>query len=68
MNQRKDFDCVEMKRQVQERIRRKYAGIPEKEALRLQREAALADPILGPFLAKLRSRGPARRGEVTTPQ
>jgi len=53
----KEFDCVDMKRQVQERIREKYAGIPEREALRLQREAALADPVLGPFLARVKSRG-----------
>lgn len=56
MRTAKEFDCVDMKRQVQERIRLKYADIPEREALRLQREAALADPVLGPFLAKVRSR------------
>ncbi len=49
----KDFDCVEMKAQAQEAVRRKYAGIPEDEARRLQREAALQDPVLGPWLAKL---------------
>lgn len=62
MSKEKEFDCVEMKRQIQERITRKYAGVPEKEALRLQREAALADPTLGPFLEKLRSRRIAREG------
>jgi hypothetical protein len=50
------FDCIEMKQRVQEEIRHKYAGVPEKEALRMQREAALADPILGPFLRKVGSR------------
>jgi hypothetical protein len=54
MNTAKSFDCVEMKRDIQERIRRKYAGIPEPEARRLQRQAALDDPVLGPFLRSLR--------------
>ncbi len=62
MIKQKDFDCVEMKRQAQESVRQRYAGIPEKEAQRLQRAAALADPVLGPFLVKLRSRGRARPG------
>ena len=51
-----EFDCVEMKRQAQERVRQKYAGIPEREAYQAQRAAVLADPILGPFFARLRSR------------
>ena len=56
MNKQKEFDCVEMKRQAQEKVRQRYAGIPDEEAHRLQRDAALADPILGPFLAKGLSR------------
>ena len=44
MTRQKEFDCVAMKWQVQEKIRERYAGVPEKEAHRLQREAALADP------------------------
>jgi hypothetical protein len=65
MNKQKDFDCVEMKRQAQEKVRQRYAGIPDEEAHRLQREAALADPILGAFLTKLRSRRPVRPEETT---
>ncbi len=56
VNQQKKFDCVEMKREAQEKVRQKYAGIPEVEARRLHGEAVLDDPILGPFLARLRSR------------
>jgi hypothetical protein len=33
MNGQREFDCVEMKREVQEKVRQKYAGIPEAEAL-----------------------------------
>jgi hypothetical protein len=61
MNKQKPIDCIEMKRQAQDKIRQKYAGMPEQEAHRLQREAALADPILGPFLVSLRSHRPARQ-------
>jgi len=66
MTESKEFDCVQMKRQAQERVQEKYAAIPEKEALRLQREAALADPILGPFLARLRARAQPARSRVPT--
>jgi hypothetical protein len=62
MNKQKEFDCVEMKRQAQEKVRQKYAGIPDEEARRRQREAALADPIIGPFLTRLRSHS-ARPGK-----
>jgi len=68
MNRQKEFDCVEMKREVQEKVRQKYAGIPEAEAHRLQREAVLGDPVLGPFLSKLRSRRSPRRAELTLPK
>jgi hypothetical protein len=54
--QQKKFDCVEMKREAQEKVRQKYAGIHEVEARRMQREAVLGDTILGPFIARLRSR------------
>jgi hypothetical protein len=66
MTEIKEFDCVEMKRRAQERVQQKYAVIPEKEALRMQQEAARADPILGPFLAKLRSRAGSARTRVPT--
>ena len=61
MKMEKQFDCVEMKQRVQEQVRRQYSGMKEEEALRLQEHAALNDPLLGPFLAKVRSRGSARR-------
>ena len=56
MKRDKDFDCVEMKWQIQRKIEEKYRGVPEDEARDLQWEAALKDPILGPFLSRLRAR------------
>jgi hypothetical protein len=35
MNKQKEFDCVEMKRQAQDKVRQRYAGIPDEEAHRL---------------------------------
>jgi len=66
MTMSKNFDCVVMKQRVQEEVRRQYSGMKEEEALRLQEQAVLDDPILGPFLAKVRSRGPARRALMRT--
>ena len=57
----KRFDCIEMKQRVQEDVRRHYSGMTEEEALHRQEQAALEDPLLGPFLAKVRSRGSFKR-------
>jgi hypothetical protein len=56
VKQKKDFDCVEMKWEAQRKLREQYAGIPEREARRMQWERTMADPILGPFLAKVLSK------------
>ena len=53
MKKDKDFDCVEMKWEIQRKLQERYAGVPEEEARRKQWEEALADPILGPFLSKI---------------
>lgn len=50
----KDFDCVEMKWDIQRQIQEEYAGIPEEEAHRLEWEKILADPVLGPLVKKTR--------------
>ena len=56
MRKDKVFDCVEMKWEIQRKIREKYAGLSEEKARQMQWEGVLADPILGPFLTKVRSR------------
>lgn len=55
MSEPKAFDCVQMKREIQDKIRLQNAGLSQQEALRRQREAVQADPILGPFLARVRT-------------
>ena len=52
MKKPKDFDCVEMKWEIQRRLREQYAGIPDEEARERQRQAIMSDPVLSPFLVK----------------
>jgi hypothetical protein len=51
----KKFDCVQMKHDIQRRIRKEYAGLSEQEAHRIQMERVMQNPILGPFYKKARS-------------
>jgi len=53
MTKKKDFDCVAMKWEIQQKIRDKYTGVPEEESRRLQWQEIMKDPILGPFLTKV---------------
>ena len=53
MSKQKDFDCVQMKWEIQRKLREQYAGLPEEQARRLQWETVLADPFLGPFVARI---------------
>lgn len=55
MKTKKKFDCVQMKWDIQRQIAEEFAGIPEEEARRIMRERVAADPILGPFLEKVRA-------------
>jgi hypothetical protein len=44
---KKNFDCVEMKRQIQAEHRREAEEVGEEEAKRRQWQRVLDDPILG---------------------
>jgi hypothetical protein len=44
---KKEFDCVEMKHQIQAEHRREAEEFGEEEAMRRQWERVLADPVLG---------------------
>ena len=46
----KEFDCVEMKAEIQERLLREVAELGEEEAKRRRAERLSRDPILGSFL------------------
>jgi hypothetical protein len=54
MKPKKEFDCVEMKAEIQERLLREVAELGEEEAQRRRTERLARDPILSNFLrAKL---------------
>jgi hypothetical protein len=50
MKLEKDFDCVVMKTEIQERLLHEIAELGEAEAERWRAERLLSDPILGNFL------------------
>lgn len=57
MKKNKKFDCVKMKRDIQKQIAKEFAGIPDEEARKIQMAEVMKDPILGPFLKRVRSSG-----------
>jgi len=50
----KTFDCVRMKWEIQEKQRTEFAGLSSEDRRRIQAERAATDPILGPFLRRVR--------------
>ena len=56
MKKNKKFDCVQMKWDIQKQLAKEYAGIPDKEAHKIQMSEIMKDPILGPFLKRIRSK------------
>ena len=57
----KTFDCVEMKWEIQQQMRKEFEGIPEAEAREMQMRQVAEDPILGPFLKRLIEAGQLKR-------
>ncbi len=55
MKKNKKFDCVRMKWDIQQKIQKEYAGLSDQEAHRIQMEKVMQNPILGPFLKRVRS-------------
>jgi hypothetical protein len=55
MKKSKKFDCVQMKWDIQQRIQKEYKGLPKQEAHKKQMEQVNKNPILGPFLKRVRS-------------
>jgi hypothetical protein len=49
----KEFDCVQMKWEIQQQIRKELAGVPEAQARERQMRLVAQDPILGPLYQRL---------------
>jgi hypothetical protein len=52
-----EFDCVEMKAEIQERLLREVAELGEEEARRRRAERLSRDPILGGFFRRKQTGG-----------
>ena len=53
MKPRKDFDCVQMKWDIQQKLLEEERQFGREEARRRQDERVRNDPILGPFLQRV---------------
>ena len=53
MKNRKEFDCVQMKWDIQKRLLDEFQAMTTEEMRRAQHERIAADPLLGPFLQKV---------------
>jgi hypothetical protein len=51
----KKLDCVQMKWDIQQQIRKEFAGVPEDQAHEIQMRQVAEDPILGPLYRRLAS-------------
>ena len=49
----KKFDCVQMKWDIQQQMRKEFAGVPEDQARDIQMRRVAKDPILGPLYQRL---------------
>jgi hypothetical protein len=55
MKRNKEFDCVQMKSEIQERLQREVAELGEEEAAKRRSDRLQRDPILGGFLRAKRA-------------
>ena len=53
---KKEFDCVEMKWNIQQKLQQEYEKMDDVSAHKKQLTDVLQNPILGPFIKKIRSR------------
>jgi hypothetical protein len=54
----KEFDCVQMKQDIQQKLLAEYSGMDSETARLSQRQQIASDPVLGPFLLKVADSSP----------
>jgi hypothetical protein len=64
LKQDKQFDCVRMKTEIQERLLREIAELGEEEAARRRRDRLAHDPFLGSVGKRCRTGLPTCTGET----
>ena len=55
MKKKKEFDCVEMKNEIQAKLLKRYEGMTDEEIRADQDRRLSAAPVLGPIWKKARS-------------
>jgi hypothetical protein len=55
MTNKKTFDCVQMKWDIQRKLEEEMRQLPEPEKRRIQLERVLDNPLLGPFMRRTQS-------------
>jgi hypothetical protein len=60
----KDFDCVQMTWDIQQRLLEEETRLGRAEARRQRDDRFRNDPILGPFLQRLEAREHGQAGEI----
>ena len=53
MMKNKKFDCVRMKRDIQQRILKEFSGLSDEETHKMQMAKVMQNPILAPFCKKV---------------
>ncbi|HUT52651.1 MAG TPA: hypothetical protein VM658_04615 [bacterium] len=54
---KKDFDCVQMKHEIQRKLMKEFEGLSREERKKIAEERINADPILGPIWRNARRVG-----------
>ncbi len=65
MKNPKEFDCVQMKREIQQRLLEEYSEMAPEEARRNQQQRIAFDPLLGSFLRAIPDSSPASVRSLT---
>jgi hypothetical protein len=60
----KDFDCVQMKWDIQQKLLEEEREIGHEEARRRRDERLRGDPILGPFLQRIKAEERRKASEI----
>ena len=58
MKQAKKFDCVQMKRDIQQRLLAEYSEMSPEQTRLAQQQRIASDTLLGPFLRKVSDSSP----------
>jgi len=53
MMKNKKFDCVRMKRDIQQQISKEFAGLSDEETHKIQISKVMQNALLGPFYTKV---------------